>query len=353
MVAAGAAALCAATVGVGCVVIAGAVAGAAAAGAAYGVDVAQGERQFSVGELATEMAIGGVIGGATAGIGVLGRRVGSRIVNKFRRSCNSFVPGTAVAMADGTHKPIEDIQLGDQVLATDPETGQTNPEQVVATITGDGHKKLVEITVEDTREPDAEPDTVTATGGHPIWVANRGPDGKWIDAADLKPGDLLLTPDGATVRVIAIVAYGAQATVHNLTTTNHHTYYVSAGQHELLIHNCGGSLDPNNVRTHAAPNWRDKLNRLTAPHTIGASTADDASSFGYRVGGVLDTIRGTNWAGPAGYVFGVVAGWAKGVIDYLKYIPRHAWTPKHRYTQPNHRYTGPKHRKVNGGARIL
>ncbi|WP_030229402.1 Hint domain-containing protein, partial [Actinoalloteichus caeruleus] len=48
---------------------------------------------------------------------------------------NSFVPGTLVLLADGTHTPIEDIQLGDEVLASDPDTGEIGPQRVVATIT--------------------------------------------------------------------------------------------------------------------------------------------------------------------------------------------------------------------------
>ncbi|GGL86341.1 hypothetical protein GCM10012279_00020 [Micromonospora yangpuensis] len=38
---------------------------------------------------------------------------------------NSFTPGTHVLMADGTTKPIEDVHTGDQVIATDPDTGHT------------------------------------------------------------------------------------------------------------------------------------------------------------------------------------------------------------------------------------
>ena len=33
---------------------------------------------------------------------------------------NSFVPGTAVLMADGTAKPIEDVRIGDMVLRDGP-----------------------------------------------------------------------------------------------------------------------------------------------------------------------------------------------------------------------------------------
>lgn len=76
-------ALCAATAGVGCVILAGAVAGAAAAGAEYGVDIAQGEREFSVGDLAKEMAIGGAAGAVGAGAGIVGGKVLSKARGAF------------------------------------------------------------------------------------------------------------------------------------------------------------------------------------------------------------------------------------------------------------------------------
>lgn len=37
---------------------------------------------------------------------------------------NSFTPGTPVLMADGSSKPIEDVAVGDQILATDPGHGR-------------------------------------------------------------------------------------------------------------------------------------------------------------------------------------------------------------------------------------
>lgn len=40
---------------------------------------------------------------------------------------NSFTPGTLVLLAGGTRKPIEKVQVGDRVLATDPESGETRP----------------------------------------------------------------------------------------------------------------------------------------------------------------------------------------------------------------------------------
>ncbi|MFB6719398.1 RHS repeat-associated core domain-containing protein [Kribbella sp. NPDC056345] len=55
--------------GVGCLVMAGVAAGAAGAAAGYGVDVAEGKKDFSWGGLATEVGVGAAVGGLTAGIG--------------------------------------------------------------------------------------------------------------------------------------------------------------------------------------------------------------------------------------------------------------------------------------------
>jgi hypothetical protein len=177
-------------------------------------------------------------------------------------TANSFVPGTLVLLANGQRKPIEQVELGDQVIATDPATGQTNPETVVATIVGHGDKTLVDITIH-TDDGDGDGSAaVTATDGHPFWVANRGPDGRWIDAVDLQPGDLLLAPDGSHVRVLAIAAYGAVATVHNLTITNHHTYYITTDNTSALVHNCGGA--PTRQVT-ALGKWQDIQGYLGKP----------------------------------------------------------------------------------------
>jgi hypothetical protein len=50
--------------------------------------------------------------------------------------------------------------------------------------------------------------------------------------------------------VLAVVAYGALATVHNLTVARQHTYYVSADERDVLTHNIG----PNNCPVHG-PDW--------------------------------------------------------------------------------------------------
>lgn len=155
---------------------------------------------------------------------------------------NSFVPGTRVLMADGSSKPIEQIDLGDEVWAVDPVTGEEGPRPVTDLITGHGDKTLVEIEVDG--------ETVVATDEHPIWVDSEG---RWVDAEDVRPGDLLLDEHGVTLLVgdVDIVDVTDQ-TVHNLTVADIHTFFVDAGTDWILTHNTGGDCrgamgDPNEL----------------------------------------------------------------------------------------------------------
>lgn len=159
---------------------------------------------------------------------------------------NSFVPGTKVLMADGSARPIEDVKPGDKVRVTDPETGRTEVETVTAAIKGDGVKHLVKVTIDTDGERGADTAEVTATAGHPFWVPELD---EWVDATDLRSGQWLRTSAGTHVQVTAIDRWSVlRATVHNLTVANIHTYYVLAGNTPVLVHNCGGTINPNLVR---------------------------------------------------------------------------------------------------------
>ncbi|MEU4682322.1 polymorphic toxin-type HINT domain-containing protein [Streptomyces xinghaiensis] len=152
---------------------------------------------------------------------------------------NSFVPGTKVLMADGTTKPIEDVDNGDTVQATDPETGDTTTQTVTAEIKGEGLKHLVSITIDTDGEKGTGTATVTATDGHPFWVPELH---DWIDATELTPGQWLRTSAGTHVQITAVKhRTTTSATVHNLTVSNAHTYYVLAGATPVLVHNTGGN----------------------------------------------------------------------------------------------------------------
>ncbi|MBC6463510.1 polymorphic toxin-type HINT domain-containing protein, partial [Actinomadura sp. HBU206391] len=159
------------------------------------------------------------------------------------KACSSFVPGTEVLLANGEQKPIEDIKAGDKILATDPETGQTQAKDVLATITSNGQKNLVEVTVDTDGKHGDNTGLVIATDSHPFWVAGKHK--KWTKAADLKPGMWLRTSAGTHTQITAINTWTRHQQVHNLTIDGIHTYYVEAGNTPVLVHNsnCGLGRD--------------------------------------------------------------------------------------------------------------
>ncbi|MGW5866544.1 polymorphic toxin-type HINT domain-containing protein [Streptomyces sp. NPDC055239] len=144
--------------------------------------------------------------------------------------CKCFVAGTGVLMADGTSKNIEDVELGDKVLATDPKTGETSKREVTATIVTEDDKQFTELTL---ATPDGS-EKLTTTYEHPFWSVDQK---DWVEAGDLKPGMTLRTDDGRTVTVRATRQYEDRQRTHNLTIAGLHTYYVLAGQTPVLVHN--------------------------------------------------------------------------------------------------------------------
>ncbi|MEU3064315.1 ricin-type beta-trefoil lectin domain protein [Streptomyces subrutilus] len=187
-------------------------------------------------------------GGKSAGSGKTGGKTGGTARSNGGSSgsggsgkaegdtCNSFVPGTKVLMADGSTKAIEQVKTGDQVVATDPGTGETRTETVTAEIKGEGLKHLVKVTIDTDGAAGSQTAEVTATDGHPFWVPELG---EWIGATDLKPGQWLRTSAGTLVQITSIDRWSTEvATVHNLTVSDLHTYYVVAGATPALVHNC-------------------------------------------------------------------------------------------------------------------
>ncbi|MFD1116916.1 RHS repeat-associated core domain-containing protein [Sphaerisporangium aureirubrum] len=153
-------------------------------------------------------------------------------LGKSIKSCSSFPPGVRVLMADGTRKPIEEVEPGDEVVVYDPETGERGVRAVLATPGGRGEKHLYEIGL---RAPGGAMAALTATDTHPFWVDGQG---HWFNAADLRPGMRLRTSDGTTVEVAGVRGYlRADQRVHNLTIEGVPTFFVEAGDDDVLVHN--------------------------------------------------------------------------------------------------------------------
>ncbi|GAA2833262.1 RHS repeat-associated core domain-containing protein [Kitasatospora paracochleata] len=234
-----------------------AVAGCGAAVGALGAglnNMLDGNADHSAkGQLTAELT-GAVQGAATAVLDVpfLGPK-----------SCNSFEAGTRVLLADGSTKPIDQLTTDDEVTATDPQTGETLPKRVVATIVGHADEDFTDLTLSALGEPRTDggtnggangdggttAGTVKSTQHHPYWDVTSH---RWTDAADLRPGDRLRLPDDTQVTVESVHNYRtAPQTAYNLTVEDIHTYYVLAGSTPVLVHNCPGTAT---VHGYEGPN---------------------------------------------------------------------------------------------------
>ncbi|WP_285555941.1 polymorphic toxin-type HINT domain-containing protein [Actinoplanes regularis] len=146
---------------------------------------------------------------------------------------NSFTPGTLVLMADGSLKPIEDIQVGDMVLAADPETGEQTAEAVTV-LHVNNDTDFVDLSIET---GDGELVTLHTTEEHPFWSASRR---TWVEAGDLQPSEALQSSDaGSHPEVASVRSFRGAKVMYNLTVADLHTYYVLVGSTPVLVHNCG------------------------------------------------------------------------------------------------------------------
>ncbi|MER7950724.1 RICIN domain-containing protein [Streptomyces sp. NPDC096079] len=149
---------------------------------------------------------------------------------------NSFPATTRVLMADGSHKAIGDVRRGDRVLAADPETGQRRSQEISSTFAHDT-ERLVDVTLVDGS-------VLTSTAGHRVYVDGRG----WTVVSELRTGDALTTPEGASVAVGGLKDRSglAPSKVYDVTVDGLHTFYVrpeGPRAKDLLVHNCMNLTD--------------------------------------------------------------------------------------------------------------
>ncbi|MFF9088818.1 RICIN domain-containing protein [Streptomyces sp. NPDC014991] len=180
---------------------------------------------------------------------------------------NSFPGGTQVLMADGSHKAIRDIRVGDAVRATDPETGRASARRVTDTMRHDT-RRLLDITVAGGR--------LSSTAGHRFFVEGRG----WTLVSALHVGDSLRTPDSTfrTVTAVRDRAGLAPRQVYDLTVDGIHTFYVGTeGAHpqSVLVHNCQdivadeGVDGAHTVSEHVNKTDRQMEDKALDPRTTG------------------------------------------------------------------------------------
>lgn len=135
-----------------------------------------------------------------------------------------FVAGTKIMMRGAAAKPIEDVQLGDHVMAFEGD-GPLSPRRVI------GQQV-------HTDRPLIRLNEVVCTAEHliyarPRWFAEQGREGfDWQPAGELQRGDMMMDADGQPVEITAVGEAGV-ATVFNIEVADLHTYVASG----LRVHN--------------------------------------------------------------------------------------------------------------------
>ncbi|WP_367393171.1 polymorphic toxin-type HINT domain-containing protein [Lewinella sp. LCG006] len=118
---------------------------------------------------------------------------------------------------------IEDIQIGDTVIAYD----ETQKDTILSRVTNTFAKswqKMVRIV--------ASGDTITATNNHPFYLPQLG---KYLRADSLRQNMKLLALTGALLTVHAVEAFDTTLQVYNFEVEEYHNYFV--GEEGVLVHN--------------------------------------------------------------------------------------------------------------------
>lgn len=199
-----------------------------------------------------------------------------------------FVAGTLVLMADGSEKPIEQLQKGEQIIGHNGI--QQEPVVVLSCITY-LHKQTYELTFSDGN-------TLTTTDSHPLYSPLQGwkslspastkRENPHLPVSTLQVGDTIATTQG-TCTLVAIEE--KQITqVYNISVSGSHTYYANG----ILVHN------PKMGASMGAQSIGDMSGGFQMPHIdMGAIASNLGSQFSgiqlphLDLGGIASSLGGS------------------------------------------------------------
>ena len=145
---------------------------------------------------------------------------------------HGFTEGTTVVMVDGTTKNIEDIEIGDVVLAV-PEN-DVEAEAVGCTVTDIYRTEGTSVVRLSFQMESGEILEITAGEEQLFCTA----DGVWVKASEMETGQIYVSSDGLYMVLTGKTAEEGAKTLYTMTVQDNHTFYVGRGVDEaVLVHN--------------------------------------------------------------------------------------------------------------------
>jgi RHS repeat-associated protein len=138
-----------------------------------------------------------------------------------------FGAGTLVMTADGL-KPIEQVKVGEQVIARDEATGKTGL-QTVQHVFVRSDRKVFDLTFKDDA---GNEELIAVTADHRFHTSERG----WVVSAELQFGETIDSLDGRKLTLAARSTQSRNAPTYNLSVAEDPNYFV--GRSGLWVHNC-------------------------------------------------------------------------------------------------------------------
>ncbi len=158
-------------------------------------------------------------------------KAGAKFAQKKLSGKCCFVAGTLVETEYGL-RPIEEIELGDRVLARNPETGETAFKAVTDLIRLN-ERMIWEVSLSGENNTSEFFET---TDDHPWWIVDADGNGSWKTTAELSAGMIVTTADNQIMIINKIVQTDRIDATYNLTVADFETYFV--GENKVLVHNC-------------------------------------------------------------------------------------------------------------------
>ncbi len=183
--------------------------------------------------------------------------------------------------------PIDQIKVGDKVLAYNEQT-KTTGDYTITAVHAHTDPVVTDLALDG--------ETIHTTPQHPFETEERG----WVNAGDLKVGEHIRKADGSYGVVQKVVLHQQPQTMYNLTIETAHTFFVGSGQ--WLVHNmCAGELKPARSFPHGFKtfeefeNFGQTLNTGVAEAGYENATAafggSSVTGFKYTTGAPFDVGR--------------------------------------------------------------